>query len=328
MREVRTVIVPDWSRRPFTSAGKVGMKGKSKGRAKDRDLWSLEESDDDYVPSGSRSLGASWTPGEERGGSFMQMAKKDHVKARNPNQERYARLLEADHPSVVIAVGPAGTGKTLMAVHAGIRKLQSGKVGKLVITRPAVCAEEELGFLPGTMEAKMLPHLLPIYDVFHKYYSPNDVDKMMAKGTIEICPFAYMRGRTFEHAYIIADETQNCTKSQVLMLLTRIGHGSKLVLTGDPAQHDRGYEVNGLQDFMHRFDQSIAAAKARQEAHWQIVAAAELARGAGEEVGALGALGATVEDEHITHRDVQMVRFTDADVERHPVIKKILKLYP
>lgn len=300
------------------------MKGKSKGRAKDREFWPMD-SDDELplgrsAPAKSGLMGGSWDDGMG-GSSYMQMARKDVVKARNSNQERYMRLLEAESPSVVVATGPAGTGKTMMAVHVGVRKLQSGKVAKLIITRPAVCTDEEIGFLPGDLESKMHPYVLPVLDVIHQYYSPNDVTKMMAKGVIEICPFAFMRGRTFEHAWIVADECQNCTKSQVMMLLTRIGNGSKMVLTGDPAQHDRGFEKNGLQDFMQRLDLGKKRTKQRESAYYESLAAeTEIATGE--------PFPPPPEDpEEVSFHDIQMVRFHEGDVERHPVIKKILRLY-
>lgn len=174
------------------------------------------------------------------------------LKPRNPRQEAYLCDLEKETPSIVIATGPAGTGKTMMACHIGIRKLQANEIQKLVITRPAVSVEEQHGFLPGKLEEKMEPWLRPVFDIFYQYYTPQKIQRMIQQQTIEICPLAYMRGRTFEHAWIIADEAQNMTPNQMLMLLTRIGSHSKMVITGDPKQHDRGFEQNGLTDFIHR----------------------------------------------------------------------------
>jgi phosphate starvation-inducible PhoH-like protein len=123
---------------------------------------------------------------------------------------------------------------------------------KIVVTRPAISVDEQHGFLPGTLEEKMAPWTRPIFDVFKEYWSPATIEAMIAEDVIEIAPLAYMRGRTFKNAYIIADEMQNATPSQMKMLLTRIGTGSRIIVTGDLAQHDRGYENNGLKDFVKK----------------------------------------------------------------------------
>ena len=123
-----------------------------------------------------------------------------------------------------------------------------------MITRPAVSIDEQHGFLPGNLNQKMEPWVQPIIDVFNNHFYPHEVDKMIAQGDIEIAPLAYMRGRTFKHSWIIADEMQNATQEQTKMLLTRIGQGSKIVVTGDLAQHDRGYSNNGLKDFLNKFN--------------------------------------------------------------------------
>ena len=140
----------------------------------------------------------------------------------------------------------------MLATHVGVEKLKQGDVDKLIITRPAVSVDESHGYLPGTLENKMEPWIRPIMDVMLKSMSADDIARHMKQRTIEICPLAFMRGRTFENAWIICDEAQNCTPSQMLMVLTRIGHGSKLIVTGDPEQHDRGFENNGLVDFADR----------------------------------------------------------------------------
>jgi phosphate starvation-inducible protein PhoH and related proteins len=167
---------------------------------------------------------------------------------RNPSQEDYIRKLQDEAKSIVLSIGPAGTGKTLLAVQMGIGMLQQGLVDKIIITRPAVSVDEDLGFLPGTLNEKMAPWTRPIFDVFQEYYQKRSLIRMMEEGTIEISPLAFMRGRTFKNAYIVADEMQNATISQMKMLLTRLGEGSKLVVTGDLAQADR-MNNNGLIDF-------------------------------------------------------------------------------
>ena len=174
---------------------------------------------------------------------------------KNLRQEDYIEMLDDDRKYIVFAMGPAGTGKTLLAVLAAIRALKNGEIEKIVVTRPAVSVDEQHGFLPGTLEEKMAPWTRPIFDVFQEYYSPVQIESMLADNVIEIAPLAYMRGRTFKNAFIIADEMQNATPSQMKMLLTRIGTGSRIVVTGDLAQHDRGYEQNGLKDFIERLKQ-------------------------------------------------------------------------
>jgi phosphate starvation-inducible PhoH-like protein len=161
-------------------------------------------------------------------------------------QKRYLDLLQSTAP-IVIGSGPAGTGKTLLACHAGAKALVKGQVTKLILTRPAVSVDEQHGFLPGSLDRKMEPWTRPMFDCLGKYISAKEL-----KEYVEICPLAYMRGRTFEHAWIIGDEMQNSTPSQMKMLLTRLGEGSKMIVTGDTQQHDRGFEDNGLADLIRR----------------------------------------------------------------------------
>lgn len=168
---------------------------------------------------------------------------------RTANQRLFVDLLKAPRPPIVFASGPAGTGKTLVACHVGAEALAKGRFQRLIVTRPAVSVDEQHGFLPGTLEQKMDPWTRPVFDALRKFYTQRDLLRMTADGIIEVCPLAYMRGRTFDNAWIIADEMQNATPSQMRMVMTRIGNDSKLVVTGDPAQHDRGFERNGLIDF-------------------------------------------------------------------------------
>ena len=177
-----------------------------------------------------------------------QKKQRVSLHARSPNQQSYLTKLQDDSTSIVFAIGPAGTGKTMLAVQHGIKLFQEGLVDKIVITRPAVSVDEDLGFLPGTLNEKMAPWTRPIFDVFQEYYQTKDIAKMLDEGVIEISPLAYMRGRTFKNAYIIADECQNTTINQMKMLLTRLGENSKMVVTGDLAQADR-LSDNGLIDF-------------------------------------------------------------------------------
>ena len=170
------------------------------------------------------------------------------ISARNANQKIYLQKLQNDDTSIVFAIGPAGTGKTMLAVQHGIKLYQEGVVDKIIVTRPAVSVDEDLGFLPGDLNEKMAPWTRPIFDVLGEYYKQSDIAEMLKEGIIEISPLAYMRGRTFKNAYIIADECQNTTVNQMKMLLTRLGEGSKMVVTGDLAQADRMND-NGLIDF-------------------------------------------------------------------------------
>lgn len=178
--------------------------------------------------------------------------KQKYVKLtpRNIHQEDYLLKLLDESKNIVFALGPAGTGKTLLACQTAVKLFQEGKVDKIVVTRPAVSADEDLGFLPGTLEEKMAPWTRPIFDVIREYFSAREIEGMITEGVIEISPLAYMRGRTFKNAFILADEMQNTTPNQMKMLLTRIGEGSKMVVTGDLKQADR-LTQNGLLEFVN-----------------------------------------------------------------------------
>ena len=180
-------------------------------------------------------------------------SKQVQILPRNKNQETYMLKLLDPRKDIVFGIGPAGTGKTLLAVQVAIKNFKDGLVDKIVITRPAVSVDEDLGFLPGTMEDKMAPWTRPIFDVFKEYYSPREVEGMIQEGIVEIAPLSYMRGRTFKKAFIVADEMQNATPSQMKMLLTRIGEKSYMVVTGDLRQADRASD-NGLLEFVKKLE--------------------------------------------------------------------------
>ena len=170
---------------------------------------------------------------------------------RSRTQETYVDALLNSNKSIVFASGPAGTGKTMIAMLSAIKHYKMGEVDKIVCTRPAVGVDDEKhGFLPGDLNQKMEPWTRPLFDVLHEYYSPRETAKMLDEQIIEISPLAFMRGRTFKNAYIVADEMQNATPNQMKMLLTRIGEGSKIIVTGDVRQTDRKEKDNGLLDFM------------------------------------------------------------------------------
>lgn len=173
---------------------------------------------------------------------------------KNEVQERYLNYLNNNSIPIVFAIGPAGTGKTFLACYYAMQNYLNQNIDKIIITRPIVSVDEEHGYLPGSLNDKMRPWLRPIYDNFEKYVSPNYVQKLIKDEIIEICPLAYMRGRTFDNCIIIADEMQNSTETQMKMILTRIGFNSKLIINGDLAQSDN--KRNGLLDFVNKYDTS------------------------------------------------------------------------
>ena len=184
--------------------------------------------------------------------TFTKPVKKTAVSLipKSINQESYITQLLDDHKRIVFAIGPAGTGKTMLAMLAAIKAYKEGQVEKIILTRPAVGTDDERhGFLPGDINAKMEPWTRPLFDVLHEYYSPQDTAKMLDEQIIEISPLAFMRGRNFKNAYIVADEVQNTTVGQMKMLLTRLGENCKLVATGDIEQTDITRN-NGLKHIM------------------------------------------------------------------------------
>lgn len=215
---------------------------------------------------------------------YLKRKQQVYIIPRNTSQETYLELLKNPKKHIVFAIGPAGTGKTMLAVQMAIKLFKEGSINKIIVTRPAVSVDEQHGFLPGTLNQKMEPWTRPIFDVLEEYYHPREIASMLEDGVVEISPLAYMRGRTFKNAFIIADEMQNATPSQMKMLLTRIGENSRMIITGDLNQADRPRE-NGLLEFCELY-------------------------GEGGD-----------------NRMIAMARFETKDVERHPVVKEILKIY-
>jgi len=172
---------------------------------------------------------------------------------KNQSQEYYHNQLKRKNKKIVVATGPAGTGKTLFATEWGVRNFLLGNYEKLIFTRPSVSVDEDLGYLPGTLEEKMAPWVRPIYDILHTFITPKEVTTLLEDKVIEISPLGYMRGRTFKNCWIVADEMQNSTIAQMKMLMTRLGENSRMVITGDLEQYDRDQEVNGLEDFLEKF---------------------------------------------------------------------------
>jgi phosphate starvation-inducible PhoH-like protein len=215
---------------------------------------------------------------------YLRKKTQVNIVPRNLSQETYLELLKNPKKYITFAIGPAGTGKTMLAVQMAIKLFKEGLISKIIVTRPAVSVDEEHGFLPGTLNQKMEPWTRPIFDVFEEYYHPKEIQEMLEDGVIEISPLAYMRGRTFKNAFVIADEMQNATPSQMKMLLTRLGDNSRMVVTGDLNQADRPRE-NGLLEFCELYGQG------------------------GD------------------YRMIAMARFETKDVERHPVVREVLKIY-
>jgi phosphate starvation-inducible PhoH-like protein len=151
-----------------------------------------------------------------------------------------------DAKTLVLALGPAGTGKTYLAIAKAVEALEAGRVGRIVLSRPAVEAGESLGYLPGEVEDKLAPYLRPLYDALSDRLSMKRVRSLITEGAIEIAPVGFMRGRTLNNAFVVIDEAQNCTYMQLKMLLTRLGWNSTMVVTGDPAQSDLLPELSGL----------------------------------------------------------------------------------
>jgi len=158
------------------------------------------------------------------------------IRPKTLNQKRYVDAI--DKHTVVFGIGPAGTGKTYLAMAKAVQALQAKEVNRIILTRPAVEAGERLGFLPGTLSEKIDPYLRPLYDALHDMLDPETIPKLLTAGTIEVAPLAYMRGRTLNDAFIILDEAQNTSPEQMKMFLTRLGFGSKMVVTGDVTQVD------------------------------------------------------------------------------------------
>jgi len=175
--------------------------------------------------------------------------KRRSLSPRTENQAAYVDALRSKE--MVYGVGPAGTGKTYLAVAVGVEMYEKGMIERLIFCRPAVEAGEKLGFLPGDMREKIDPYLRPIYDALNDFLGSDRVEKMLERGEIEIAPLAFMRGRTLSHAYVVLDEAQNTTSTQMKMFLSRMGENSRMIITGDPSQTDLiDKEVSGLKESM------------------------------------------------------------------------------
>lgn len=216
---------------------------------------------------------------------------------RTVNQKQYVNHLQDQNTKLVIGIGPAGTGKTLFACNTAVEELRKGNIQKIILTRPVVpVEEEELGFLPGSLINKMDPWTRPLFDVLLDFYNQKDIDSMLHGGVLEISPLAYMRGRTFKRSFIIADEMQNSTPNQMKMLMTRIGDHSKMVITGDLHQSDRGMN-NGLSDFLEKIKQENQENQENEE-----------------------------NQEKYTNK-IRYIELSNKDIQRSPIVSRILDIY-
>jgi phosphate starvation-inducible PhoH-like protein len=219
---------------------------------------------------------AGWSPLE----GASENRDKSYTRNIRPCSDNQRALLEAlDEKNVVIALGPAGTGKTYLAIAKAVEAFEAGKIARIILTRPAVEAGENLGFLPGALEDKLAPYLRPLYDALSDRLGAKRLKQLLADGSIEIAPVAYMRGRTLNNVFIVIDEAQNCTYGQIKMMLTRLGWHSTMILTGDPDQTDLLPGMSGLAM-------------------------------AGDRLEKL--------------EDVAVVRLTDRDIVRHPLVASML----
>jgi phosphate starvation-inducible PhoH-like protein len=207
------------------------------------------------------------------------------------NQKKYVEYLNNKKNDLIVVMGPAGTGKTMFACLKAIESLRKNDVNKIILTRPVVPVEEDIGFLPGNIVKKMDPWTRPIFDIFLDYYSQSEITKMINDGVIEISPLAFMRGRTFKNAFIIADEMQNSSPNQMMMLTTRIGINSRMVITGDLDQSDKLID-NGLKDFISKYN------------YYKMN-----------------------ENYSVHDNEIQLIKLNDSDILRSVIVEKILKIY-
>jgi len=206
------------------------------------------------------------------------------------NQENYVNSLNDNSYKIIVGIGPAGTGKTMFACQKAIIQLKTQEINKIIITRPAVTVEEEIGFLPGNINKKMDPWTKPIFDIFLEFFSKPELDLMLLNNKIEICPLAFMRGRTFKNAFIIADEMQNSSPNQMKMLTTRLGDNSRIVITGDLKQSDILTE-NGLNDLVTKINYYDKVNK------------------------------------NHSFNMINIIEFNNTDIERSEIVKKVIEIY-
>ena len=197
-------------------------------------------------------FGPTWHP---LAGERDSTREQSYLRKVRPQSDGQRALMAAiERHSLTLALRPAGTGKTYLAITAAVEALEAGKVGRIVLTRPAIEAGESLGFLPGDLHEKLAPYLRPLYDALNDRIGGKRLRQLMTEGAIEIAPVAYMRGRTLNNAFVVIDEAQNCTYGQIKMLLTRLGWHSTMILTGDPDQSDLLDGLSGFADIARRLE--------------------------------------------------------------------------
>ena len=220
-------------------------------RSKSRDPAYAQENVHPLFPGRPNHQNKGWTP-HDPDDQFRDRKYVKNVRAMSPAQQQFMDAIDAQ--SVVLALGPAGTGKTYLAIAKAVEALEAGKVQRIVLSRPAVEAGESLGFLPGDLTEKLAPYLRPLYDALTERLGTKRLKQMLADGIIEIAPVAYMRGRTLSECFVVIDEAQNCTYTQIKMLLTRLGWRSTMVLTGDPDQTDLLPGISGLAEIADKLE--------------------------------------------------------------------------
>ena len=223
--------------------------------------------------------------------SFSLKSSIDGIVPKTNQQIKYNEFIKDNDLKIVISNGPAGTGKTLFACINAITRLKQNKISKIIITRPIISVEEDMGYLPGDINEKMNPWVTPIFDIFRDHFNANELNYLISEKKIEIAPLGFMRGRTFKNSFIIADEMQNSTPTQMLMLLTRLGEKSKIVLTGDLKQSDINI-INGFQDLILKLE-----TKYNNEYYKMI------------------------------RDEISIVNFKDEDILRSKIVSKILEIY-
>jgi phosphate starvation-inducible PhoH-like protein len=236
--------------RPFSlSPGRLWMTKRALKRFVREGAFDEREFDDDAkIRRLPTARGWSPTPhNDDREQGYLKT-----VRAKSEGQERLLEAMETKN--LVLALGPAGSGKTYLSIAKAVQALEAGKVGRIVLSRPAVEAGESLGFLPGELEDKLAPYLRPLYDALSDRLSMKRVRSLITEGAIEIAPVGFMRGRTLNNAFVVIDEAQNCTYGQLKMLLTRLGWNSTMVVTGDPGQSDLLPEISGLAGVADRLE--------------------------------------------------------------------------
>lgn len=234
-----------------------------------------EQQDTRFTQSHKRSDQTFYTK-ESKTINFAQAQKELKVNKRpvqlipkSLNQEKYILALLDEKTDIVVVGGPAGTGKTYLAMQAAIKAMREGECDRIILTRPAVGVEDEKhGFLPGDLNQKMEPWTRPLLDVLREYYTAQEIAHMLEEQIVEIAPLAFCRGRNFKHSWIILDEAQNATPGQLKMIMTRIGEGSKIVITGDVEQADRKTADNGLMDLQNRLRKGVIPGL--QQCHFEL----------------------------------------------------------